>query len=773
MRKLNVLFVMFLLFLALVGGHLAHAAQAGVQLREGPTDIVNGVALHAEDITVSNEFFKIAFAVGTTPPWGVPHGSIVDSAIFVDGEWTDNRTALIDFLPHGWSAWPSSHQEIRVVEHDDQRAVIEITRDYDENIELVTTYVVEAGNNLLAVSTRMTNTGDKAYTDLLAGYSLCTLSGYMFGPWGTTEKGYDQVAADWFGDYVLGYDQNFAMALHYPGFTDFAWGTGWRDLYNKQTLAPGDSVVLEAWIQFEDVGGSALVMEHNLNLKDQNFGRVRGSARTADGQDVDQPVVIFEKASPDGQDMLYAWAVGENGTYDIPLQPGEYVVHAAAKGYSLTPRQNVVVKQGKEVAVDFENMEKGGSVTVTVVDKATQQPVDARIEVVEGPEMLVEFVGAKTFFTELDAPGTATFVLPQGKYALSLGRGAGFTSRAEQVELEVASGGQHMVMQAMEQLVDLPQSGWYAADLHHHSDILDGVTPPEMLVRSQLASGLDMVFVSDHDSIANNQRIADLARSRNVPFIPSIEVSPNWGHINVLPLALDGTDPDIDPSGTASSILAKARELDALTMINHPYITYGYFHSEEKDMVPGGWDPDFDLVEINGAISTKDNHKALERIWAFWSNNEKYYLAGGSDVHDVWQYPSGNIRTIARVRGDFSLEKYYQALKQGNSYASYGPLVYPEHDFGQTVQAEEGNFEFKAKLASVLGIAKATLVTKGTTFNEDGELEGFAHQQSFEGSDQENLAVALSPEQDAWYALIVEDVDGNWAMTNPIWVEVP
>jgi hypothetical protein len=766
------LFLMMLLFLTLLGGQVAHAAQGKVQLSEGPTDIVNGVALHDEDITVSNEYFKIAFAVGTTPPWGVPHGSIVDSAIFVDGAWTDNRTALIDFLPHGWSAWPSSHQEVRVKEHDDQRAVIEITRDYDEHIELVTTYVVEAGNNVLDVSTRMTNTGDKPYTDLLAGYSLCTLSGYMFGPWGTTEKGYDQVAADWFGDYVLGYDQNFAMALHYPGFTDFAWGTGWRDLYHKQTLAPGDSVVLDAWIQFEDVGSSALVMEQNLELKDQEFGRVQGTAQTSDGQSVDQPVVIFEKAAPDGQDMLYAWTVGDEGGYEIPLQPGEYVVHAAAQGYSLTPQQNVVVKQGEEVAVDFENMEKGGSVTVTVVDKATQQPVDARIEVIEGPEILVEYVGAKTFFTELDTPGKATFLLPQGKYVLSLGRGAGFISRAEKVDLEVASGGQHMVMQSIEQLVDLPQRGWYSADLHHHSDILDGVTPPEMLVRSQLASALDMIFVSDHDSTANNQRIADLARSRNVPIIPSIEVSPNWGHINVLPLDADGTDPLIDPSGTASSILAKARELDALTMINHPYITYGYFHSDDKDMVPGGWDPDFDLVEINGAISTKDNHKALERVWEFWNNNEKYYLAGGSDVHDVWQYPSGNIRTIARVKGDFSLKKYYQALKQGNSYASYGPLVFPEHDFGQTVQADGDNFELKAELASVLGIAKATVVTKGTTFNEDGELEGFAHQQSFEGSAQESLAVALSPEEDTWYALIIEDVDGNWAMTNPIWVDV-
>ncbi len=76
--------------------------------------------------------------------------------------------------------------------------------------------------------------------------------------------------------------------------------------------------------------------------------------------------------------------------------------------------------------------------------------------------------------------------------------------------------------QSIELLIDLPEPGWYASDLHHHSDILDGVTPPELLVRSQLASGLDIVFVSDHDSIANNKQIGEL--SNPVTVLPSLFV---------------------------------------------------------------------------------------------------------------------------------------------------------------------------------------------------------------------------------------------------------
>ncbi|WP_459936876.1 CehA/McbA family metallohydrolase [Desulfonatronum parangueonense] len=750
----------------------AQAAQGGVQVKKGPTDIVNGIALHEEDITISNEFYKVTFAIGTTPPWGVPHGSIVDSAIMVDGEWTDNRTALIDFLPHGWSAWPSSYQEVSILEQSSDRVVIEIKRDYDESIELVTTYTIESGNQLLAVSTSMTNTGSKTYEDLLAGYSLCMLSGYMFGPWGTTERGYGQVGEEWFGDYVLGYDENFAMAIHYPGFTDFAWGTGWRDLYQKQTLHPQDSVQLDAWIQFEDVGSTAQVMEANLQIKEQEYGKVSGTVKSTAGDIVQNPVVIFEKATPEGEDFLYAWAAGKNGSYEIPLPEGEYTVHAAAKGYSLSSKQDVAVNAGENVVLNFGDIETGGNVTINVVDKKTQRPIDARIEVVEGPEILVEYVGARTFFTELNSPGTTSFLLAQGDYVLSVSNGAGFTSRPETVEVSVISEGDHKLSQAIELLIDLPGSGWYASDLHHHSDILDGVTPPELMVRSQLASGLDVVFVSDHDSIANNQIIQDYAHSRSVPFISGIEVSPNWGHINVLPIPLDGQDVAIDPAGSASSIFARAREMDALVIIAHPYITYGYFHSHEQDMVPGGWDADFDLIEINGAISTRDNHKALQRTWEFWNNQEKYYLVGGSDVHDVLRYPSGNIRTIAQVDGDFALDKYLESLKKGNSYASYGPLVYPEHNFGETVQAAPGDFELNFRTLSVNGIAKVTVVTEGSKFNDEWEIEGYAFQQAYDGSDEESISVALSPEKDTWYALVIEDTEGNWAMTNPIWVNI-
>lgn len=58
---------------------------------------------------------------------------------------------------------------------------------------------------------------------------------------------------------------------------------------------------------------------------------------------------------------------------------------------------------------------------------------------------------------------------------------------------------------------------WYGADLHHHGNVLEGVTPPEIVVRAQLATDLDLTFISDHDSTINHQTFAELSAKRGVP----------------------------------------------------------------------------------------------------------------------------------------------------------------------------------------------------------------------------------------------------------------
>ena len=104
------------------------------------------------------------------------------------------------------------------------------------------------------------------------------------------------------------------------------------------------------------------------------------------------------------------------------------------------------------------------------------------------------------------------------------------------VRVEVLSGETAHRRVDIKTVFDPPAQGWYAADLHHHADQAEAVTPPEDLARSQLAAGLNLLFVSDHDSTANHAALARIAGARHVAFIPGIELSPSWGHFNAYPL---------------------------------------------------------------------------------------------------------------------------------------------------------------------------------------------------------------------------------------------
>ena len=94
-------------------------------------------------------------------------------------------------------------------------------------------------------------------------------------------------------------------------------------------------------------------------------------------------------------------------------------------------------------------------------------------------------------------------------------------------------------------------------------------------------------------------------------FIPGIELSASWGHFNAYPLlpnqklAIDTATASID------EILQEGRRQGAIVMqVNHPFIAYGYFTSVRAGVAPGGFNPGFDLIEIN-AEAPADDAKVL------------------------------------------------------------------------------------------------------------------------------------------------------------------
>lgn len=306
---------------------------------------------------------------------------------------------------------------------------------------------------------------------------------------------------------------------------------------------------------------------------------------------------------------------------------------------------------------------------------------------------------------------------------------------------------------------------------------------PINLIKSQLANGLNMIVTSDHDSIASNGEVADYAAKRNVVYLPSLEVSPSWAHFGILPVTpsaytnMKSDNFSIDPYMEFPEMVKKVHDSGAIMVANHPFIAYGLFTAQAASAIPGGYDSDFDMIEINGAVKPAKNQQALDKAMDFWTESIKgsvkpYYLTGGSDTHDVLtpdmkaSLYSGKTRTYVNIPSELSSTSYMDALVKGNSYVSSGPILFADNLFGKTTKIKNGetyNLSFDAM--SVKGIANVEI------FTSDKKVAG-SKASATPSLDREKFSFSFEPSASTWYNIIVTDADGNKAISNPMWVEV-
>ena len=743
------------LLASLVASTALTGAPASVRVVIGPTPIPRGNAGAAGDITVVNERLAFALAVESAVPYGVARGAIVAVAPARHGHIDRNRVVFADFIPNNWSAWPNTYHRVEVLEHGPRQARIRAVRDWGE-VTITTLYTLAAGSDQIAISTTMTNDGPRALPDLLSGLTLWPNSGYLFAVPGLA--GLPEGSAEGaLSARVVAYDADWAVTLHAPYLDRI--GSSSRDLLRRHTLAPGESHTFEGWLQVGASGDLAPVVAAEIARRRLPSGTVRGRVSTNDGQVVPRPVVVVEKGG-----KPYAWTLGRGSAYRLQLPAGEYALYATGRNYSRSPAQSVSVTAGGDEVRSFAHLEKPGRVDFAVADASGGTPLDARITILSGEKPVVGFLGRSTFFTALEHRGRLSEPIAPGEYRFAVSAGGGFLAREAEVAVSVQSGQTAQARVQITPLIDPPGRGWYSADLHHHADQAEAVTPPAELVRSQLAAGLNVLFVSDHDSTSNLETLQRLARRRGVVFLPGIELSPSWGHFNAYPIT-PGTHLEIDP-GTApvGEVLREARRLGAaVVQVNHPFNPYGYFTSIAAGIAPGGFNGGFDLVEINSTVP-QDDAKVLERLWKYWDEDQRYYLSGGSDTHDVWNDLSGRVRTFVHLERELTAAAFAQALKAGHAYVSYGPVIFPSVMFGSELRVERHEpFVLGFELASVAGLKQAELVSGGAV--SDRRL--------FAGTPLRGLAqFSLTTERGAWYALVVEDAKGHKAYSDPIWVTV-
>jgi len=391
------------------------------------------------------------------------------------------------------------------------------------------------------------------------------------------------------------------------------------------------------------------------------------------------------------------------------------------------------------------------------------EPTDAQIKVLQGDEVVA------VAYTDVHEVGIARFRLQAGTYTLSIDHGGDFTGAIVEREITVTAGGTAALEVEVERLFAPNTWGYYSADTHAHTAVSpDGNTPIDQAVGVQLAADLDLVFISDHNSVRGHLLFARTAQARGVPAILSEEVTTDWGVINMGHFNVYSLNPgmSVDWRVPPAQIFAEARRKGAeIVQVNHPKAgPYDYFNL----MADPRWDPGFDVVEVWNGEYSREDQLAVEQMFAFWNEGERYTAVACSDDHmwNVLDVEYGRPRTYVFVEGRLTLDKWLEGLKGGHAFITYGPLIdlraNGEYIPGDSVALAAGEMvSLEARIYSVTPLARAEVIRNGETVAEF-PLEGTEAMVSF----------ADSPEASSWYLLRVFAQDGDRALTNPIWVEV-
>lgn len=865
---------------------ISYADSGTCGVKQGATDIFEGMATDDKDITIWNDKMAVSFAVGSNNYWNMTKGSILDiCAIDSSGTWGPDLVNDVELLMDLWTATGAYQGEdlrnkVKVTPSlsKDQKTVT-VTSEYqywvaDPNkdgvnddalpLEIKQVYTLKAGDSHLSMETTVTNPNEtidygnetlnssaagKSSTGMFSGYSISTNAANMFGPYGYYPDtkatgiaiGNNENVKEYFGKFVTTYKDDYAVSLIMDRSDSYKGSSGYKDLYINQVLKAGKSYTFKGEVLVETANSTASVLDRIYardKIKDDDTAMVSGTVKDEKGNPVEGVNVIVKKDGkymcttksgsvngaeidkPKTIEQPMVWAItDEYGKYSFKLPKttnsfdgeGTYKYKLKLEKAGYTSQTTPEFELDGDKTQNF-TIETGAPVTLSAKDQ-NGKAIPFRVEI-SGVTYENKCAGISTYFSNsADEETDIKFNLTQAKdVTFTASYGKNFESKAVPYKTNVTADGVEYEFKIHE-IVDPKESGWVSMDNHQHSNYGDGATTPKDLFNAQIAAKLHYNLVADHDTRINNIQMKEFSDKIGRPYISNMEVSPGWGHWGVLNVdfSKEETGNIVNAStATPPEIIKAGHAANALVIVHHPYSDYGFLHNQ--DSVAGGhadgW-KDFDLLELQSTISsdgktldkleelTAGNYenisldklsstiasagisqmdaKALVTAFAFWNAGEKKYLSAGSDQHQATNtalYP-GIIRQYAKVGKDSKeatnadSKAYLAALKDGRSYVTMGPLffTYDGESFGDTISTDKKALKIDAQ--AVNGLEKVVLYRNGVKV-ETKDLKGSTDKGP---TDKQTLEFMIDSTNDTkWYSYVAIDSTGNYAVSNPIWV---
>jgi TolB protein len=521
--------------------------------------------------------------------------------------------------------------------------------------------------------------------------------------------------------------------------------------------------------------------------------------------------------SPDGKYLAYTWPF--DGGYELRMlfldEPDTSVQLTQSLGQPLAPAFS---HDGKWVYfAEYNDDERselkrisiyGGTVETAAVNewawgedsgslvidsRVNGEPAAVRMSVLDAaghpvlPEtgaVHAEGQNGRVFFY---SDGQIELIAPAGRVSISAVHGFETPERTEQAT--VKANATTNVKLDLERIWDASGSGWYSGDNHFHLNYggTSRLTPGDLILPMQ-GEALDVatpLLANLHNRFLE-QNLWGWSRTEAPIILFGQEVRSHFlGHIELI-----GTDelfwpwvwgPGYELYRSDDRINAEAlrfaRDQGGLGGYVHPVAVEDPFTPENYDEVPIGFIADavlgeVDLIELACLWTDEVGTGAL---WhAVLNLGIPLAASGGSDVMmDYYRTMAvGSTRVYVKPAGDLTPASYLQAVKQGRSFISNGPMLEFEVNGmgpGNAVDVSKGSVNWTLNVHSALPLDSLEIIVNGAVVDKQAGLTE-AGSKRYSGT--------LEVPSGGWVTARVLGPDGGWpgldsylfAETSPVWL---
>ncbi|GAA0732180.1 CehA/McbA family metallohydrolase [Clostridium oceanicum] len=209
---------------------------------------------------------------------------------------------------------------------------------------------------------------------------------------------------------------------------------------------------------------------------------------------------------------------------------------------------------------------------------------------------------------------------------------------------------------------------WLKGDFHTHSYHSDGKYTLENVAQIAEEKGLDFIALTDHNTVSQNYSYDE---TKDVLFIPGMELTTNFGHCNFLGVDNPIRDFRCLNRKQIEKLIDEAKNNKAKIVLNHPL--------DENCGWKFGLDVYYDAIEIwNGHPLGIHNMKALNWWQKELEKGKKINIVGGSDIHRDNDFIEHGRPTTWVWSLEKSKSHILDAICKGHSFISYkenGPTI--------------------------------------------------------------------------------------------------